>query len=81
MRPSIPARYAIYRNILKVLVSGGLHADEVASATGIRVRTITPRFVELERMGFINRTAERRPGKTGEPRIVWEITEQGKDLL
>lgn len=49
----------------------GATCDDLHAATGINLQSITPRLIELERMGLVRRTAETRAGATGSQRIVW----------
>lgn len=47
-------------------------AEEIADRLGRELGSITPRLAPLERAGLIARTGDRRPGKSGATRIVWE---------
>jgi DNA-binding MarR family transcriptional regulator len=49
----------------------GMTSEEIATASGMELASITPRLSPLEQKGWINRTEDRRPGKSGRGRIVW----------
>ncbi len=51
----------------------GLTSEEVAALRGMELGSVTPRFRPLEAKGYIYRTEERRPGKSGRNRIVWKL--------
>ncbi len=51
----------------------GFTSEEAASWLGMELGSVTPRFRPLEAKGYIYRTSERRPGKSGRNRIVWKL--------
>ncbi len=51
----------------------GLTSEEAADWLRMELGSVTPRFRPLEAKGYIYRTAERRPGKSGRNRIVWKL--------
>ncbi len=48
-------------------------SEEVASRAGVDLQSITPRFRPLVRRGKVKDSGEKRKGKSGRRRIVWEI--------
>ena len=56
-----------------VYASLGFTSEEAATYLGMELGSVTPRFRPLEAKGYIYRTAERRPGKSGRNRIVWKL--------
>lgn len=50
---------------------GPLTTEEISTKTGLRLQTVTPRMVQLERKNWAARTDERRPGASNRRRIVW----------
>lgn len=48
--------------------------DEVAVRLGETLLTIRPRFSELNRLGLIEKTGERRPNASGLKAAVWRPT-------
>jgi DNA-binding MarR family transcriptional regulator len=51
----------------------GLTSEDVAQHLRMELGSVTPRFRPLEAKGYIYRTTERRPGKSGRNRIVWKL--------
>jgi DNA-binding MarR family transcriptional regulator len=51
----------------------GWTSEEVAEFLRMELGSVTPRFRPLEAKGYIYRTTERRPGKSGRNRIVWKL--------
>ncbi len=51
----------------------GCTSEEAADFLHMELGSVTPRFRPLEAKGYIYRTAERRPGKSGRNRIVWKL--------
>ncbi len=51
----------------------GFTSEEAANYLRMELGSVTPRFRPLEAKGYIYRTAERRPGKSGRNRIVWKL--------
>ncbi len=54
-------------------VKSGLTSEEAANWLKRELGSVTPRFRPLEAKGYIYRTTERRPGKSGRNRIVWKL--------
>ncbi len=51
----------------------GFTSEEAANYLRMELGSVTPRFRPLEAKGYIYRTTERRPGKSGRNRIVWKL--------
>ncbi len=51
----------------------GCTSEEAANYLRMELGSVTPRFRPLEAKGYIYRTSERRPGKSGRNRIVWKL--------
>jgi hypothetical protein len=63
------------RRLILSLVTGaglrGVTLDEVSAATGKPPNQISGRFTDLERLGLINRSGQRRKTRTGREAHVW----------
>ena len=55
---------------LKIL--GPQTAEEIASSSEIDLQSITPRMRPLANKNYVRDSGQRRPGKSGTKRIVWE---------
>lgn len=67
------------RAVLKALVEAGDEGmtDQQHEANGILRTSAGKRRLELEEMGLVESTAERRPTDTGSPAIVFKVTPAG----
>lgn len=62
------------RLILQIVTGAGVRGctlDEVSAATGKPPNQISGRFTDLERLGLIGRSGERRKTRTGREAHVW----------
>lgn len=66
--------YCLYKN-------GNRTAEEVVNITGKAMDSITPRTAALKRKKLIIPTEETRRGKSGAKRIVWELTDFGREVV
>ena len=57
----------------------GLTSEEVALCLNREFDCITPRFAPLLRKGLIEKSGITRKGKSGKGRIVWILTEKGRE--
>jgi len=51
--------------------NGDMTAEEIAMRLGYELGSVTPRLAPLVRKKRVSKTAIKRPGKSGRPRIVW----------
>jgi DNA-binding MarR family transcriptional regulator len=68
----------LYLACLQALDQGPKTSEEIAASSGLNLQSITPRLVPLEEAGLAERTTMRRPGASGRTRIVWAITDKGR---
>ncbi len=57
----------------------GLNSWELAKALGCRVNQIQPRTSELQRMGLIRDSGQRRPNEWGNSSTVWIATPEAEN--
>lgn len=67
------------RQILRLLQQGFDHPEDLAKKLKIRRTSVDKQLAELFAWGFVDRAAVFPP--TGRPRIVYQVTQRGKDLL
>lgn len=67
------------RQILRLLQQGFDHPEDLAKKLKIRRTSVDKQLVELFGWGLVDRAAVFPP--TGRPRIVYQVTQRGKDLL
>ncbi len=65
--------------ILKLLQQGFDHPEDLAKKMKIRRQAVDKQLVELFDWGLVDRAAVFPP--TGRPRIVYQVTLRGKDLV
>ncbi len=65
--------------ILKLLQQGFDHPEDLAAKLKVRRQAIDKHLVELFDWGLVDRAAVFPP--TGRPRIVYQMTQRGKDLV
>ena len=65
--------------ILKLLQQGFDHPEDLAKKMKIRRQAVDKQLVELFDWGLVDRAAVFPP--TGRPRIVYQVTRRGKDLV
>jgi len=65
--------------ILKLLQQGFDHPEDVAKKLKVRRQAVDKQLVELFGWGLVDRAAVFPP--TGRPRIVYQVTQRGKDLV
>ena len=86
-RPSMPeplelvriASSETRRQILRLLQQGFDHPEDLAKKLKIRRTSVDKQLVELFGWGLVDRAAIFPP--TGRPRIIYQVTQRGKDLL
>ena len=67
------------RQILRPLQQGFDHPDDLAKKLKIRRTSVDKQLLELFGWGLVDRAAIFPPN--GRPRIVYQVTQRGKDLL
>ena len=67
------------RQILRLLQQGFDHPDDLAKKLKIRRTSVDKQRLELFGWGLVDRAAIFPPN--GRPRIVYQVTQRGKDLL
>ena len=67
------------RQILRLLQQGFDHPEDLAKKLKIRRTSVDKQLVELFAWGLVDRAAIFPPN--GRPRIVYQVTQRGKDLL
>lgn len=67
------------RQILRLLQQGFDHPDDLAKKLKIRRTSVDKQLLELFEWGLVDRAAIFPPN--GRPRIVYQVTQRGKDLL
>ncbi len=67
------------RQILRLLQQGFDHPDDLAKKLKIRRTSVDKQLLELFGWGLVDRAAIFPPN--GRPRIVYQVTQRGKDLL
>ncbi|MEK6810524.1 MAG: winged helix-turn-helix domain-containing protein [Candidatus Thermoplasmatota archaeon] len=65
--------------ILKLLQQGFDHPEDLAAKMKVRRQAIDKHLAELFEWGLVDRAAVFPP--TGRPRIVYQMTQRGKDLV
>ncbi len=67
------------RQILRLLQQGFDHPEDLAKKLKIRRTSVDKQLLELFQWGLVDRAAVFPPN--GRPRIVYQVTQRGKDLL
>lgn len=67
------------RQILQLLRQGFDHPEDLAKKLKIRRTSVDKQLVELFQWGLVDRAAVFPP--SGRPRIIYQATQRGKDLL
>lgn len=67
------------RQILRLLQQGFDHPEDLAKKLNVRRTSVDKQLVELFSWGLVDRAAIFPPA--GRPRIVYQVTQRGKDLL
>ncbi len=67
------------RQILRLLQQGFDHPDDLSKKLKIRRTSVDKQLLELFQWGLVDRAAIFPPN--GRPRIVYQVTQRGKDLL
>jgi predicted ArsR family transcriptional regulator len=67
------------RQILRLLQQGFDHPEDLARKLKIRRTSVDKQLLELFQWGLVDRAAVFPPN--GRPRIVYQVTQRGKDLL
>ncbi len=67
------------RQILRLLQQGFDHPEDLSKKLNIRRTSVDKQLVELFQWGFVDRAAVFPPD--GRPRIVYQVTQRGRDLL
>lgn len=57
----------------QLMLYGPMTADEIADNMGVDRLSIRPRCTELDRLGRIIDSGERRKNASGRPAIVWRV--------
>lgn len=67
------------RQILRLLQQGFDHPEDLARKLKIRRTSVDKQLLELFQWGLVDRAAVFPPN--GRPRIVYQVTQRGRDLL
>ena len=67
------------RQILRLLQQGFDHPEDLAKKLKIRRTSVDKQLLELFEWGLVDRAAVFPPN--GRPRIVYQVTQRGRDLL
>ena len=67
------------RQILRLLQQGFDHPEDLAKKLKIRRTSVDKQLLELFQWGLVDRAAVFPPN--GRPRIVYQVTQRGRDLL
>jgi predicted ArsR family transcriptional regulator len=67
------------RQILRLLQQGFDHPDDLAKKLKVRRTSVDKQLLELFQWGLVDRAAIFPPN--GRPRIVYQVTQRGRDLL
>lgn len=67
------------RQILRLLQQGFDHPEDLAKKLNIRRTSVDKQLLELFEWGLVDRAAVFPPD--GRPRIVYQVTQRGRDLL
>ncbi len=67
------------RQILRLLLQGFDHPEDLAKKLKIRRTSVDKQLLELFQWGLVDRAAVFPPN--GRPRIVYQVTQRGRDLL
>jgi predicted ArsR family transcriptional regulator len=67
------------RQILRLLQQGFDHPEDLSKKLKIRRTSVDKQLLELFEWGLVDRAAVFPPN--GRPRIVYQVTQRGKDLL
>jgi len=67
------------RQILRLLQQGFDHPEDLAKKLKIRRTSVDKQLLELFQWGLVDRAAIFPPN--GRPRIVYQVTQRGRDLL
>ena len=67
------------RQILRLLQRGFDHPEDLAKKLKIRRTSVDKQLLELFQWGLVDRAAVFPPN--GRPRIVYQVTQRGRDLL
>ena len=67
------------RQILRLLQQGFDHPDDLSKKLKIRRTSVDKQLLELFQWGLVDRAAVFPPN--GRPRIIYQVTQRGKDLL
>ena len=67
------------RQILRLLQQGFDHPEDLSKKLNIRRTSVDKQLLELFEWGLVDRAAVFPPN--GRPRIVYQVTQRGKDLL
>jgi predicted ArsR family transcriptional regulator len=60
---------------------GKASGSDIASTAGLSILSIRPRLTELQDMELIVDTTGRKQNEYGNPEIIWEVTEKGKQYV
>src|SRR5512137_1992942 len=67
------------RQILRLLQQGFDHPEDLSKKLNIRRTSVDKQLLELFQWGLVDRAAVFPPN--GRPRIVYQVTQRGRDLL
>ncbi len=67
------------RQILRLLQQGFDHPEDLAKKLKVRRTSVDKQLLELFQWGLVDRAAVFPPN--GRPRIVYQVTQRGRDLL
>lgn len=82
-RSVVPHLNRIRTEVLKTLrdLGGSATADELQEASGLGGSTVRPRLIELARPGWVTKTDQTRPTRSGRQANVWALNYAGELAL
>ena len=78
-RRMAPLVTGLRAKVLRSLRDGGPGTpDEIAERLGLSILSVRPRFSELNRLGLIEQTKERRSNDSGRRADVWKVADNDR---
>ncbi|HBF53326.1 MAG: hypothetical protein CL533_04330 [Afipia sp.] len=76
MQPCAARMRAAALNYLESFYPRGFTADEIAFHLNLSILSIRPRISELNTLGMIEKTGERRKNESGNSAHVWRVSKR-----
>ena len=77
-RTRAPRHREIVLRVLREAGPGGLTDFQIGERCGLQQTSAGKRRLDLQRMGLVEATGERRPSPSGTPAMVWRYREAGQ---